>query len=260
MPLTIVTGWSPEGWTDYAHRFVESFYRFWPSDVRCVAYVEDDQQLDRPRGREHAIELRSVLEIEGSRAFLEKYRHDARANGRAPTPQWKPAWRDAGYCFRFDAWKFSRQGFIPLHAARLLRDDEMLCWLDADVVTHTKVPAGFVESLLPSGKAVAYLGRGDKHSEIGFQLYRLPAALPLLVMFSDSYRCESVFRLREWHSAFVFDHARVASRVPGHDLTPGGSGRVFEASPLGRYMTHLKGDRKYTEPSVPSNYLRMQRR
>lgn len=234
--LTVCTGWSPSGWKEYGRTFAETFAEFWPASVELVAYTEEPVVL--PRG-----ECRSVLEIPGCREFLERHRKSSRANGREPTDRWKRSARASGYNWRFDAWKFSRQGFIPL-AAALECKTELLCWLDADVVTFKKVPDGFVESLLPAGANVAHLGRTGSHSEIGFQLYRLPAAMNMLRHFRDYYASDSVFGLSEWHSAFVWEQARRESGITSHDLTPGGSGHVWFQSPLCRYMDHLKGSRK----------------
>lgn len=234
--LTVVTGWSPSGWKEYGSRFIDSFSRRWPEDVRLICYVE--QYVKLPRG-----EQRLLSEIPGCVEFLDKYRDDAEANGRKDNGRWKEKDKANGYNYRFDAWKFCRQGFIPLHAAESIRSG-LMCWLDADVVTFKDVPRGLIESLLPESADIAYLGREPKHSEIGFQLYRIPEALPMLRRFSRYYKDETVFQLKEWHSAFVFDTARKDSGIKAHNVTPDGRGHVWFQSPLGKYLDHLKGNRK----------------
>lgn len=249
--LTVITGWSPSGYLEYGQRFAETFDRFWPKDVQLVVYGEEPVPL--PRG-----EFRRLDVIPGCMEFLQRHDNPI-ARGRAPREdlraKWKPKWLQLGYSFRFDAWKFCRQGFIPYHAAGELglkysvplgQQRPLLCWLDGDVVTHAKVPAGVIEGLLPPGKAVAYLGRGAKHSEIGFQLYDVIKAWPMLEMFSKIYSTDSIFRYKEWHSAYAFDEAREAMlpRELWHDLTPGGEGHVWHQSPLCAFTDHLKGDRK----------------
>lgn len=235
--LTVVTGWSPSGFREYGSRFVESFVRHWPREVRCLAYVEQIENIPT------RIEQRLIDAIPGCRDFINRHRANPAANGRAPSAAWKESARAAGYNFRFDAVKFCRQGFIPLAAAGEVRHG-LLCWLDADVVTFRDVANGFVESLLPAGKDVAYLGRGAKHSEIGFQLYRVPAALPMLQQFRDLYATDAIFGLKEWHSAYAFDNARTQSAIAAHDMTPGRSGHVWFRTPLGTCTDHLKGARK----------------
>lgn len=233
--LTVCTGWSPKGWREYGEAFAHSFAQHWSPDVKLLAYVEEPVEL--PRG-----ECRSVLEIPGCLEFIDKYRDDKRANGREIQADWKPAAKARGYHFRWDAWKFCRQGFIPLAAAKEC-ETEYLAWFDADVVTFAPVQAQDITSLLPAGYAVAYLGR-SKWSEIGFQLYRLPDALPMLEQFAAYYRDETVFDLHEWHSAYVFDRSRERSGVASCNMTSGKEGNVWPYTPLAKFSTHLKGDRK----------------
>lgn len=244
--LTVVTGWSPEGYVQYGRRFAETFHRFWPADVNLVVYGELPVKL--PRG-----EFRPLNSIPGCMEFINRHCDNPEQCGRASIPGWKEKEVRNGYSYRFDAVKFCRQGFIPENAAVCLNPDndpQYLCWLDGDVVTKAPVPAGFIEGLLPDGYDVAYLGRGQKHSEIGFQLYKLTTsedvepALSMLMEFSEIYSTDEVFKLREWHSAFVFDEARRRSGVRAFDLTPGGNGHVWPTSPLGKFMDHLKGERK----------------
>lgn len=234
--LTVCTGWSPSGWTEYAWRFLESFNRHW-SNARFVTYTEVPYHV--PCG-----ENRLIWEIPGCREFIERHQNNPRARGRAVKSDWKRSAIELGYNWKFDAWKWCRQGFIPLAAAERAGRG-LLCWLDADVVTLKDMSGEFIESLLPEGKDLAYLGRGQNyHSEIGFQLYRLPEALPMLRRFRDYYATDEVFKLKEWHSAYVFDRAREETGIKAHNLTPDGTGHVWWQSPLCEYMDHLKGNRK----------------
>lgn len=241
--LTVVTGWSPRGYQEYGQRFAETFARFVAPDVRLVVYGEEPVQL--PRG-----EFRTLDCIPGCTAFINRHRAEPAANGRMVLPTWKPRAAALGYNWRFDAVKFCRQAFIPLDAAERLSekdDPQYLAWFDGDVVWHRWTSAAMITGLLPEDFDVAYLGRGAKHSEIGFQLYRIRGtggAYPLLERFEAVYRNDEVFTLKEWHSAFAWDHARIASRVRGWDLTPNGSGHVWHQSPLAAFSDHLKGERK----------------
>lgn len=233
MGVTVVSGFSPAGYRLYGCRFLETFDQHWPESVNLIVYAEEEVPM--PRG-----ECRDLFGIPGCASFLERYRDDPRANGRVPNLAWKQKEVDEGYSFRFDAWKFCRQGFIPRAAAEGL--DGILVWLDADVITFSRVPEGFIESIVTA--PVAYLGRHPKHSEIGFMGFRLPEALPVLDLFRDSYASESVFDLPEWHSAYVFDRAVEAAGIESVDLTPGGRGHVWMQSPLAQYTDHLKGPKR----------------
>jgi len=239
--LTVVTGWSPSGYIEYGKKFFEAFDKHWPEDVPLLAYVEE--VVPELTSKRRPVRQILISEIPGCKDFLDRHSTSNRAHGRLPLETWKEKERIAGYSYRFDAYKFCKQAFIPLHAASLTTTG-LMCWLDADVVTFSGVPARGIEELLPPGKDLAYLGRGEKHSEIGFQLYRLPGALGMLGKFASLYDTDEVFQLPEWHSAFVFDHARKTTGVAAHDLTPRGVGHVWFQSPLGNWMDHLKGKRK----------------
>jgi hypothetical protein len=239
--LTVCTGWSPDGWKQYAEQFAVTFSAYFPSYINLVSYVERPATLYRGK-------CRDLFGIPGCKEFLERHKDNVEAKGRKPAQGWKPNAVSAGYNWRYDAWKFCRQAFIPLHAAEILGRG-LLAWFDADVVAFERIPPGFLEKLLPKDKALAYLGR-TSHSEIGFQLYRIPEALPMLRLFSDYYATDRVFKLKEWHSAFVFDRARIESGIAAHNLTPNGIGHVWWQSPLCKYLDHLKGSRKDMGQSI----------
>lgn len=240
MGLVVCTGFSPHGYIQYGKRFLETFHRHWPASVYLVAYTQEPVPM--PRGH-----LRSLWDCDGAREFVLRHKDRPIYNGRGITPGWKPRERQTGYSYRFDAVKFCRQLFIPEHVAPDLEDGEILVWLDGDVVTFKDVPEGFVESLIGDGD-IAYLGRGDKHPEIGFWAVRLNGITRgFLRALAAIYRTDDVFALPEWHSAYVWKHCllgAIASGAKAVDLTPGGHGHVWFQSRLGLYTDHLKGDRK----------------
>lgn len=281
MTLTVMTGWSPTGWFEYGRQFLDSFMRYWPRSVNLVVYGEPDvsglmlQHLIKKSpfsgtisgGR--SVKYVDLAAIDGCVEFLAQYDNPiARGRERLPQHHWKERAVAAGYNWRFDAWKFCRQGFIPWHAAHHCETD-FLCWLDGDVVTHAHLHSeALITDLLPAGKSIAYLGREPKHPDIAFQLYDLrpgtaefthkdfvddkavldwlPPVWKVLAHFARLYRSGDVFELKEWHSAYVWQEAvRIAgAQQVLHNLTPGGSGHVWHQSPLRQWGDHLKGDRK----------------
>lgn len=245
MTLTVMTGWSPSGWKEYGQRFAETFDRFWDADVRLVVCGEDPREL--PNSSHRAWEFHPLTNIPGLVEFIEGHQH-LNFHGRLKLPQhhWKERARAIGYNWRYDAVKFCRQAFIPEYVASMCRAGDHLAWLDGDVVTHARVSASDITDLLPADKSIAYLGRGAKHPEIGFQLYRVgTASRVMLAEFRRLYSSGEIFDLREWHSAYAW--AEALKRTGGglaEDLTPGGSGHVWHQSPLRGFTDHLKGDRK----------------
>lgn len=237
MTIRVCSGFNPAGYDLYGKQFLETFARHWPKAVELVCYVED--AVKAPRGQ-----MRPLWQIAGVTGFLDRHAKNPEANGREPSDKWKDSERRVGYSYRWDARKFCRQLFIPEHAARGLAVDDVLVWLDADVLTFADIPRGFVEGLLGDAE-VCYLGRGKKHSEIGFWAVRINARTKaFLTDLADTYRTDDVFKLREWHSAYVFDYVRQRHGLIERDLSPNGKGHVWFTTPLGKYTDHLKGARK----------------
>jgi hypothetical protein len=239
---TVVTGFHPAGYELYGKRFLETFGEHWPDEVNLVCYTEEP--IFAAIGNRSWLPL-DALACSGLKSFIQRNAGDPVKCGRQQTSAWRPKEIARGYSYRFDAVKFCKQLFYPEDAASLIPDGEILAWFDADVVTLKDVPAGFIESMLGDAD-VCHLGRAPSHSEIGFWAVRLgPATRGFLSALAAMFRSDTVFRLREWHSAFVFDYCLSGlENASVKNLTPGGKGHVWFQSPLGRYTDHLKGDRK----------------
>lgn len=234
--IVVCTGFSPKGWDEYARGCLQSFHQYWPGDVELAAYGE--QRVELPRGQYRDLAATGIVD------FIERHADNPRYNGREPSPRWKDGERAAGYSYKWDAVKFCRQLAIPADAARYVRDGEILVWLDADVLSLKPVPRDLVERLLGDAD-VCYLGRGRKHSEIGFWAVRMsPAVREFLHDLRGIYLSDRVLALGEWHSAHVFDYVRKCTDLKQRDLSPGGAGHVWFQTELGAYMDHLKGSRK----------------
>lgn len=241
-----MTGWSPSGWKEYGQRFAETFDRYWDADVRLI--VCGEEPLDLPNTSHRVWEFHPLSNIRGLEQFIAQHGQSKVARGRKRDPLhlWKERAIKVGYNFRYDAVKFCRQAFIPEYVMGLCRAGDFLCWLDGDVITHARVDRADITDLMPDGKQIAYLGRGAKHPEIGFQLYRVGTAAAVMVQeFRRIYSSGEIFDLKEWHSAYAWAEAlkRTGAGLAA-DLTPGGSGHVWHQSPLRTFTDHLKGDRK----------------
>lgn len=235
--ITVCTGFSPAGFDEYGKRFLARFHAFWPADVGLRYYTEEP--VEAPRGT-----CASLWDCDGARDFIARHRDNPERRGTKPHAKWKPRYIGRPYNYRFDAVKFFRQCMIPANAAQGLADGDILVWLDADVMTLARIPEPFVAQLL-GGHELVYLGRAGTHSEIGFWAVRLnPRTRAFLNEFAAIWRCDRVFELDEWHSAFVFDHCRRLAQLDERNLTPNGRGHVWIGSPLAPLMDHLKGRRK----------------
>lgn len=236
MTTRVVTLMWGTAWERYGRAFAASFARHWPADVELV--VVTDQLRPIPRGRQVMLNC-----IPSWNAFRGRWGEDRRAQGfgcRHPK-------RDAeGRCWRCHALKWAPQGIAPRECLSGLDDGDLFVWLDADVETVAPVPEGWVDGLIGDAD-VACLQRPRQHSEIGFYAMRMNGRTrAALHRFGETYASGDVFRLPEFHSAFVWDHA-VASvpKMKVRSLTPPGRrGHVWPHTALARYTRHKKGKLK----------------
>ena len=242
MRMVVCSGFSPQGYQQYGKEFLSSFDKFWPKEVELLVYCEEEVEIPR-KG------FMSLGSCRGVNDFIRRHSDNSEANGRQQTSRtvnWKPKDTAKGYSYKYDAVKFSRQCFIPEQAmleAQLL-DDDILIWLDADVMTLKKIPEIFIQNLLGSND-LCYLGRTNNHSEIGFWAVKIGRYTnKFLRTFANVYRSDDVFNFDEWHSAFIWDKCceGLSPNLRIKNLTPNGTGHVWFQSPLAQFTDHLKGD------------------
>lgn len=238
MMIRVCSGWHPAGSTQYGRRFLESFDRYWPATVQLQVYVERPERMPRDACRD----LWAIPHAEDVAAMMDSHERYA---GRDVQPHWKPKCRRERYNFRFDARKFWKQILIPAAAANGLHEDDILIWLDGDVVTTAPVDVSIIVDMLLDAD-VAYLGREPKHSEIGFWAVRIsPKTETFLGLIADQYISGAFESLPEWHSAFVWDHVRRGMQFDEHNLCkPGARGHVWPETALAAFTRHDKGPRK----------------
>jgi hypothetical protein len=76
------------------------------------------------------------------------------------------------------------------------------------------------------------------------------------------YRTDAIFKEREWHDSYIWDVVRKRYQLansfynlnPSHD-NKGLAGHPFINSELGRYMDHVKGERKTLGHSKPKEVV-----
>lgn len=239
--ITIVTSFGPSGYDQYGRNFLRTFRRHWPNGVRLVAYHEGTQL---PTWCESV----NLMEVGPCAKFLYAHADNEEAHGtkQAAGRSWKRAAIEEGYNFRFDAYKFCRKVFAVWHASRLVKSGKLF-WLDADVVTFADVDWSLFDEVLPEDADISYLARWKGyHSECGFVGYNLDSRRVhrFLDKFAGLYDSGEVFRLGEWHDSYVFDQVREMMDVREHKIPTKTMNRVFDTSPLGKYMKHLKGKLK----------------
>lgn len=246
--ITVVTSFSKNGYAEYGRRFLSTFKKHWPSDIKLLIYHEGQDELGG---------YNLLKDVEPCVSFLERHKDNLVVHGKRPGPShhWKRECLQNGYNFRFDAYKFARKIFAIEHAAGFAKIGKLF-WVDADVVTFENIPVSFLDSVLPNNVCTSYLGRvKGYHSECGFVGYNLdhPQCHNLISIFAALYKNDTFMGLKEWHDSYVYDWVKGQMGVPAFNISPNESGHVFVTSSLGAYMDHLKGDRKLQGRSYPVN-------
>lgn len=234
---------------------VDTFLAHWPHDVPLMLYHEGFVPPSAP-GRIEAHDLNATSP--DLVAFKARHRDNPRAIG-----QWRPRrrlrigplsiplpWRVKKAGYRWDAVRFSHKSYAIFDAARRT-DADALIWIDADTRFFADVDVAELAAMMPPDSAVSCLRRPN-HTECGFVVYNLrhPETRRLLAEFEAMYSQDLLFAEYEYHDSYLFDVVRERAEARGahtHDIAEGAgwqASHVLINSRLGRFMDHMKGDRK----------------
>jgi hypothetical protein len=262
--LAAVTSFNRAGYEQYGRRMIETFDRHWPKDCVLYCYAEGFKP-EVPSRRIVVIDLLSACP--GLVAFKERHSDNERAHGaevhgkrvrvymkgpkvaKWPIPKLKVTRMDRGIGYRWNAVRFSHKSFAVFDATGRCKED-ILCWLDADILVFDDIPRPFLEELVPPDYLLGFLKR-PKFSECGFIAYNLRHALirDFFAEFEALYTTDSLFQEQEYHDSWLFDVVRKRferRNCKTFDIARGMgayAGHVFINSQLGRYMDHMKGER-----------------
>lgn len=270
--VAVLTSFHRAGFEAHGRQMLESFDRFWPSEVQMYAYSEDCH----PRFASERILVRDLLQCSRDLvAFRERHRSNPRAHGWTErryrlVVQWhkmriKLRRVQAKDTYRWQAVRFCHKPFAIFHAARHVEAD-ILFWLDADMLMRDQITPEVIRWLIPPDAMLSCIKR-PKFSDcciIGFNL-RHPRIGDFFEHFRQLYVSDKLFRYREYHDSYLFDIVRQKFERQGcltHDMSEGVGtlhGHVFDHCRLGRYMDHLKGVRKGLPPPPPMVALEEER-
>lgn len=259
MKYTVITSFNQTGQNEYAQRMIDTFEANWPAEVDLMLCAENcTPQIRRSNTR--------IVDLLGSspelRDFIKRHENNPKAHGRdGPPDVWNPK-----KSFRWNAVRFAYKVYsIALCADQI--DSGWMIWLDADSHTHSPVPSSWLPTVCPPDYMMSYLGRGEKyHSECGWVGYNLdhPNTRQFIRDFVGMYNSDEIFNLREWHDSYVWDivrkryqtdtNNRLLNLNPSYD-DKGLAGHPFINSELGRYMDHVKGERKLQGMSRPKEVI-----
>jgi hypothetical protein len=221
--LGVCSSWAPGA--PYAETFIGTFLRYWP----CRAWIF--YEGTRPRIHSASLCYLDLLRDVELRDFL------AAAEKRAKRPT-----------YRYDVAKFCRKVFALTHA--IPTDLDWWVWLDGDVETIAPITDAWLAKVMPSDKAVSFLGRTQPHTETGWMAFNLcdAHARDMLFRMRETYTYQRVWDLPGWTDSDVFDHCLEA--VPPAlrlNLSTAKQGHVWPTSLLGEVMRHNKGESRKAE-------------
>ena len=251
----------------YGQRFVDSFSKNIDPQIELLLYAEDCTPVtDDPRIKifNHHATLPKLVE------FKNKWKNDPKANG-VPPPEIKARRpRDWHKEFKWDAVRFANKVYAVFDAAQRSNAD-WIVWMDADTYVHSPFDYKAFKSFLPERAWLSYMGRGKKWPECGFYGINLKNSIGLdfLKEFEHVYEHAEygIFKMEEWHDSFVFEEVRkkiatknttgIINNISNNLVN--GEGHPIINSELGKYLDHLKGDRKVAGKSNKPNDLLVKR-
>lgn len=238
MNIAVITTFPSNMWQVYAKDMLQSFVKYWPKEIPLLVQLDDDLVLE---------DVRKI--IRPSDAVVSGWLKDhsdfvSRNQGRDDPSDYRKQ------CVRFSHKVFSIHR--AWHAAKAERETPNgnppthLIWMDADVITNRPVSIDEIKECLPKdGEAVAYLGRKDwPHSECGWLAFDLNnGGGEWIDVWHGLYVSDEVWKLKEIHDSWVFDHIRLSKNAPkATNLTEGKPDmNIWPHSPMGKWSTHKKG-------------------
>jgi hypothetical protein len=256
--ITVVTTFHSKGMIVYGQKFLDSFARNVDKRIELIVYAE----RCKPRNPDptRITILDAVKALPKLNAFKEKWKDDPKANGIPPDAIKARRPRDWHKEFKWHAIRFANKVYAVFDAC--MRSKDWCVWMDADSIIHSQWNYEDFANLLPNNAYITYVGRGKGSQtwpECGFYGMNLnhPVCHEFLKDFEAMYENadNGIFTLEEWHDSYVFGELlKKYKEFPSHDYSEGiynntaksgGGGHPLINSELGRWMDHMKGDRKF---------------
>jgi len=252
----------------YGQRFIDSFAKNVDKNIRLKVYAEDCSPVN-PDAKQILI-LDQKENLPKLLKFKEKWKDVPKANGECPRPKDRPM--DNHKKFKWDAIRFSNKVYAVFDACETATD--WCVWIDADTYVHSKWSFLEFSEQLPETSWITYVGRGKAGKswpECGFYGLNMKDNIckNFIKEFERYYEDadNGIFLLKEWHDSFVFGHILNEFSLKHkniHDYSSnlhiranrtGGGGHPLINSDLGRWIDHMKGDRKRLGKSAKSDII-----
>ena len=262
--IIAVTTFHPEGMTTYGQKFLDSFARNVDKRIQLIVYAENCTP-DNPDPSRITI-LDQEKSLPKLIAFKNKWKDDPKANGIPPDHIKAKRPRDWHKEFKWHAIRFANKVYAVFDTcAKYYGTGSWVVWIDADTYIHSPWSLEEFQKLLPSNNWLTYVGRGigsQTWPECGFYGINMnhPVGCSFVEDFEKMYEDadNGIFTLEEWHDSYVFgellnnkfagfkDKALdYSANIYNNTAKTGGGGHPLINSELGRWMDHMKGDRKF---------------
>jgi hypothetical protein len=269
--ITVVTTFHKPGLDLYGQRFLDSFAERVDKRIKLLVYTEECTPTVDPMC-ENITVLDAKEALPKLNAFKERWKDDPKANGIPPDHIKARRPRDWHKKFKWDAIRFANKTYAVYDACT--RSKDWCVWMDADTYVHSDWSYEQFKQQLPDDKWLTYVGRGKGSQtwpECGFYGMNLNDSdcIDFLREFEWMYEDaeNGIFTLEEWHDSFVFGtllnkHKQIKPNVLDYsaemylrEAKTGGGGHPLINSVLGKWIDHMKGDRKNAGKSKPSDIM-----
>lgn len=268
--ITVVTTFHPEGMRKYGQRFLDSFAKCVDKRIKLLVYVEDCMPTNPNPLQIEIIDAKQALPK--LNVFKEKWKDIPKANGDISKDPVRSLRKDSNKAFKWDAVRFANKTYAVYDACT--RSKDWCVWMDADTFVHSEWSYEQFAELLPNTSWITYVGRGkgsQSWPECGFYGMNLNDVVcqEFLIEFERMYEDANngMFLLDEWHDSYVFGHiiSKMKLLAPNvldysaemylKEAKSGGGGHPLINGVLGKWIDHMKGDRKSTGKSPKKDLM-----
>jgi hypothetical protein len=269
--ITVVTTFHKPGLMLYGQRFLDSFAKRVDKRIKLLVYAENCNPVN-PDPSQITI-LDAKKELPKLNVFKDKWKDVPHANGDISNHPARNGRKDWNKEFKWDAIRFANKVYAVFDAAERAKKDWVV-WMDADTFVHSDWSYDQYKELLPDTSWITYVGRGKGSQtwpECGFYGMNLNNAIckEFLEEFERMYEDaeNGMFKLVEWHDSFIFGHIvnNMKFRAPNvldysaemylREAKSGGGGHPLINTKLGKWIDHMKGDRKNQGKSKKSDIM-----
>ena len=256
--INIVTTFHQPGLELYGQRFIDSFSKNVDKKIKLYVYAENCSPVNPDSNQ--IIILDAVSELPKLNKFKETWKDVPKANGECPWPERRP--RDYNKKFKWDAVRFSNKVYAVFDLCEKINHDWVV-WMDADTYVHSNWSYNDFKNILPDDKWITYVGRGKGSQtwpECGFYGMNLNNQIcqQFLQEFQRVYEDaeNGIFKMEEWHDSYVFgtilnkmktEYSNVfdySESMYLKEAKTGGGGHPLINTVLGKWIDHMKGERK----------------